>query len=109
MGLKAFINCKANDGSCFLIDYLVEEIYKVDPELMEFAQEMYDNLVNIRKYDVTELYQEVNQKLGVFSKMMTQVELSSRSVPPDEGFVTFFHKFLAENNEKIVALDQDTL
>ena len=36
-----------------MIDYLVEEIYKVDPELMEFAQEMYDNLVNIRKYDVT--------------------------------------------------------
>jgi hypothetical protein len=53
MGLKAFVNCKANDGTCFLIDYLVEEIYKVDPELMEFAHEMHDHLINIKKYDVT--------------------------------------------------------
>jgi hypothetical protein len=41
--------------------------------------------------------------------MMTQVELSNRSIPPDEGFVTFFHKFLAENNEKIVSLEKDAL
>jgi hypothetical protein len=40
-------------------------------------------------------------------KMTEKIKRANEMVPPDEGFVTYFHEFLGENRLKIIDLHTD--
>lgn len=119
MSVKAFINCRSNDLSCVLMDYVLDQILSVDPELMDFAEELHGHLKKIEKYSIErqfficfkkiELCIDVENKIMAFKKIMLQILINTRSPTPDQGYLEFFHKFLMENYHKIQKLEKDAL
>ena len=105
--IKAFLNCRSNDGSCTLMEYIIREVFKEDKELFNFAGEFAEKLKECVKYNTEDNYTDICKKKSGFNKMKVQIEGAKNSIPPDSGFIDYNLKFFAENVEFVQDLEKD--
>ncbi len=88
---------------------MLEQVHAQDADILKFIPEMYKGLNKIKNRNIEDVVEEIMNIKEKFNTLRSHLENSENQKPPDQNFINKFQSFLAENGEKVVFLEEESL
>lgn len=110
VSLIEFFSCKSSVKiGLSLMEYIMFEIHVQNPTILNFVEGLAKKLKMAISRNIEDVVDETMELKRRFAVLQNHLESAEKSKPPDSFFILKFEKFMAENGEKIVTLEEELL